>query len=138
MAKYVNKQFKEIITFIFIGGITTIINFMLLALFYEIFKINPIISNIISYLIATIISYFANAIVTFKHSIKNSKKELNNLLKYCIMKLLFLVLDTICLSILLKVKLNLYFSKLILTIIFTIGSYSISRWIVGENKNNDN
>lgn len=135
MAKFINDNTKEFLLFAVIGLLMTFLNFLLLALFVEIFSINYIISNIVSYLIAVIISYFVNAVITFKHSITNKKKEINNLIKYCFMKVLFLCLDTICLFILVqKLEMSLYISKIILTIIFTLGSYYVSKRIVTENK----
>lgn len=130
MAKYVRDKYKEFFVFAIIGGIMTLINFLLLALFVEVFRMNPLIANAVSYLIAVILSYFVNAIITFNHAIKDSKKEIKKLLEYCIMKLIFLMLDTVCLNFLLEINLNLYVSKLLLTIIFTFGSYGVSKVII--------
>ena len=135
MAKFINDNTKEFLLFAIIGLLMTFLNFLLLAMFIEIFSINYIISNILSYIIAVIISYFINVVITFKHNIIDKKKEIKNLIKYCFMKLLILCLDTICLYVLVKkLDINLYISKIILTIVFTLVSFCISKRIVTETK----
>ncbi len=136
MAKNVNKELKSFITFGIIGGVMTLINLGLLALFVEVFKMNTIPANIISYLIAVILSYFANAIVTFNHEVKKSKREWNSLISYCLMKLILLGLDTLCIYFLVeKHHFNLYICKIILTIIFTLVSYIFSKKIIKKEVN---
>ncbi len=136
MAKYVNKTQKEFIIFSLIGGVMTLLSFGLLALFVEILKWNYVLANVISYIIVVIISYFANAKLTFNHEIKDTKKEIKNIINFCIMKLIFLGLDTILLyGMVDKLKVNLYISKVILTIVLTIGSYIFSKKIINDKEN---
>lgn len=136
MAKYVNKTTKELIIFSIIGGVMTITSFLLLALFVEVLNWNYILANIISYIIVVITSYYANSLLTFNQPVKNTKNELKKLLNFCIMKLIFLGLDTILLYLLVdKLTLNLYISKIILTIVLTLGSFIMSKKIIKGNDN---
>lgn len=56
MAKCLKKDF---ILFIIVGFVMTFLNFVLLALLVEILHFNYIFSNIISYIIVVVLSYFA-------------------------------------------------------------------------------
>ena len=117
----------------------TFLNFVLLALLVEILHFNYIFSNIISYIIVVVLSYFANSFITFNHKIKDKKKEFKRIISYCIMKLIFLGIDTILLYILVDIiKINLYLGKLILTIVLTIGSFLFSKIIISGSDNNEN
>lgn len=136
MAKCLKKDF---ILFIIVGFVMTFLNFVLLAAFVEIFHFNYIFSNIISYILVVIISYFANSFITFKHKITDKKKEFKRIISYCIMKLIFLGFDTILLYLLVDIiKINLYLGKFILTIVLTIGSFLFSKIIISGSDNNEN
>ena len=136
MAKCLKKDF---ILFIIVGFVMTFLNFVLLALLVEILHFNYIFSNIISYIIVVVLSYFANSFITFNHKIKDKKKEFKRIISYCIMKLIFLGIDTILLYILVDIiKINLYLGKLILTIVLTIGSFLFSKIIISGSDNNEN
>ena len=129
MAKYViNKQF---IIFAIIGGLATILNFLLLMLFVEILNFNYILANVISYVICVIISYFVNSLFSFNHSINNIVVELKKLIQYFVMKMIILFFDSLFLYILVDlIGVNLYISKIILTLFFTLLSFFASKKII--------
>ena len=131
MAKYVNKISKEFIIFCILGGFTTIINMLLLALFTEIFNINYLISNILAYFISVVISYFLNKTIAFKKKVSNKQRELKNVILFCLMKGILLGADTLCLYLFVSIfNISLYISKIILTLVFLIVSYPLTKLIV--------
>lgn len=137
MAKII-KKYWELIKFSFVGGIMTILNIYLLSVFVEKLHINYLWGNVIAYTIVVIISYFINFFITFKQEKLTLNEQLIKLSKYLVMKLILLGLDSICLYILVdKLGVNLYLSKIILTIIFTLVSFTFSKNIIigGKNKN---
>jgi putative flippase GtrA len=139
MAKFITPKVKELIRFVFVGGVMTVINFALLAFFKEFIGMNYMIANVVSYIIAVILSYFINVIFTFKQQVTKTKEEWSKLVKYCIMKLIILGMDSACLYIMVsKIEMNIYIGKLILTVVFTFASFGISKIIVLEGKNYEN
>ncbi|MGE4706361.1 GtrA family protein [Yersinia enterocolitica] len=52
-----------------IGGINTIIHGSILVLTVEVFKLEVVLSNFVSFMFANIFSYFMNTILTFKKPI---------------------------------------------------------------------
>ena len=60
------KKIIEFVKFSFVGGIMTILNLVLFTLMVEFLKINYLVSNVLSYIIAITLSYFLNYIFTFK------------------------------------------------------------------------
>lgn len=115
----------------------TILNIYLLSIFVEKMNINYLISNIIAYIIVIILSYIINLFITFKEKKVGLIDQLIKFLKYLIMKLILLGLDSICLFVLHeKMMINLYICKIILTIIFTLVSYTFSKKIIIGSENN--
>ncbi len=125
------ERIIEFIRFSFVGGLMTILNFLLFTFFIECLKINYIISNIVSYSIAVIISYFMNSKYTFKANNVSNKEHLKKLIQFFAMKLVLLLMDTVCLYVLVDIfNLNVYISKIGLTLLFLAVSYPISKLII--------
>lgn len=125
------EKIFEFIKFSIVGGIMTLISMLLFSIFVEIFLMNYILSNIISYTISVLLSYFINSRFTFNQKQIAKKQEILAIIKFFIMKIILLLLDSICLFILVDLlKINIYLSKILLTIIFYIVSYPISKFLI--------
>ncbi len=132
------KKIIEFVKFSFVGGIMTILNLVLFTLMVEFLKINYLVSNVLSYIIAITLSYFLNYIFTFKMQNISRKEHIKRIINYFIMKLSLLALDSICLYLLVDIfNLNVYLSKIGLTITFLIISYPLSKLIIGKRANNE-
>ena len=113
----------------------TILNLVLFWFFIEICNVNYLISNIVSYCIAVILSYFLNSFITFHQINIETKKQLFNLIKFFGMKMILLCMDSICLFIMVHFfKINKYFSKIILTFVFLFISFSMTKLIIEGGK----
>ena len=103
----------------------------------EYLKINYLISNVLSYVIAITLSYFLNYIFTFKMYKITKKEHAKRIINYFIMKLSLLALDSGFLYILVDIlKFNVYLSKIGLTLLFLVISYPISKIIIGKKECN--
>ena len=139
MARILNSKFWELFKFCFVGGVMTLLNLALLALLVEKLHMNYLLGNVIAYIIVVVLSYFINFFITFKQEKLLFNEQLIKLFKYLIMKLILLGLDSICLYLLVdKLNINLYVSKIILTLIFTVLSFSFSKTIMVGEKNGNN
>lgn len=128
-----NKKFWELFRFCFVGGIMTIINLLFLAFFVEWCHFNYLVGNVIAYMIAVVLSYFINLKFTFHEKLSSWKTEFLKLFSYCSMKLVMLGIDSCCLYLLVDLgKINLYVSKMILTVVLTVLSFSVSRMIMSH------
>ena len=131
------KKHKEIINYLIVGGLTTIIS---MALFYGstwtfLDGNNPIqlqIANVLSWTGAVIFSYFANRIFVFESKEKNILKEF---LAFVSSRVLTLLLDMgtmFILSTLLQI--NYTISKIVAMVLVTVGNYVISKVFVFKKK----
>lgn len=59
------KKYREILLYLFFGGLTTIVSFSSYWLFYDAFEIKGYISNIISWVLAVLFAFFTNRIWVF-------------------------------------------------------------------------
>ncbi len=131
------KKHKEIINYLVVGGLTTLVS---MALFYgstwtfldgnDALELQ--VANVLSWTGAVIFSYFANRIIVFESKEKNILKEF---IAFISSRLLTLLLDMgtmFVLSTLLQVNYNL--SKIVAMVLVTIGNYVISKIFVFKKK----
>lgn len=121
-------DFLETIRYIFWGGITTLINILLFAVFvgtgvkYEI-------SNIVTYFIAVFISYFFNRRFVFKDT--SNVGTVWSIIKYYGVRVMSIICETFLLWIMVDViALNVYFSKIILSVLVIVGTYMLNKLLV--------
>lgn len=131
------KKHKEIINYLIVGGLTTVVS---MALFYGttwtfLDGNNPIqlqIANIISWIGAVLFAYFANRIFVFESKNPNLFKEFIAFVSSRVLTL-FLDMGTMfVLSTLLHVNYNI--SKIIAMVLVTIGNYVIGKFLVFKKK----
>ena len=118
----------ELIKYGFYGVITTVFN---LVMFYVIIKlgINYICSNVISYFLAVILSYYFNNKYVFINSGKGNNKI--KFLKFTAVRVLSIFVDSALLYVLVSnMKMNMWWSKIFLTISIIIATYIINKIFV--------
>ncbi len=124
----------EKIRYIFWGGITTGINVVLFILF-NLTGITYTVSNVVSYFIAVLISYFLNRKFVFKGAIVNS--NIRSMCNYFIVRIASITLETLALFFTVeKIRLNVYFSKICISIIVILSTYILNKVFVFKNKKN--
>ena len=131
------KKHKEIINYIVVGGLTTLVS---MAFFYGITltfldgndAVELQIANVISWIGAVFFSYVANRIFVFE---SKSPKIIKELSAFVASRLLTLFMDMgtmFVLSTLLHINYN--FSKIVAMVIVTVGNYVISKIFVFRKK----
>ena len=60
------KKHKEVLMYLFFGALTTVISIVTFSLFFEILKINELISNVISWIVAVLFAFVTNRIWVFE------------------------------------------------------------------------
>lgn len=129
-------DFKKFVKYIIISLITTIINILIYLICAEIFKLNEIISNIIAWIVSVFITFFLNKIVVF-NSKEFSKKTYIELIKFYLLRITSLLIDTIVLYICLRCfALNSVMAKIISNIGTTFNNYFISKYFIFNDRKN--
>lgn len=119
---------KELISYIFFGILTTVVNIVVYYIFGDVLGINYVISNIIAWFLSVLFAYITNRIWVFE-------SENDNILKEIILffggRLFSGVVDTLLMVLFIEVLLiGDFISKIIIQVIVVILNYVISKLIV--------
>jgi len=127
-----NAKFKRITRFSCVGGLNTLIDFVMFSLLNSLFGVNYVISQIISYSSGTLNSYIFNKFWTFNDT-KTSKKTTKEIIQFIVVNSASLGVSLIGLSILMKDNsMNPFFAKIISMILAQVVNFLGYRfWVFG-------
>jgi putative cell wall teichoic acid glycosylation protein gtcA len=125
------KKYEEIINYIVVGGVTTIISILSYYLFRNILSsntnLNVQISTVFSWIVAVTFAYFANRIFVFKSN--NSRKT--EAVKFVTSRIMSLLIEMLVMFILTSVvKINDKVAKVLVQFIIVILNYLFSKIFV--------
>lgn len=131
------KKHKEIINYIIVGGLTTVVS---MAIFYGSTgtfldgnnAVQLQIANVLSWIGSVIFAYFANRIFVFESKEKNILREFFAFVSSRVLTLLLDMGAMFVLSTLLQINYNI--SKIIAMVLVTVGNYVISKIFVFKKK----
>lgn len=110
------KLFKQIFRFIIVGGIATIIDWTIYYILFNIFEINPLITNILSFSVAVVYNCIASIKWVFTVDENKNKKQI--FIEFVILSIIGLIISEILLYIFVDtIKINEMISKVLATII---------------------
>ena len=117
-----NKLFFQIMKFIIVGGIATIIDYIIFYILYEKFGINTVISNILSFTISTIYNFIAS--VKWVFDIDKKKGVSRQFIIFITFSIIGLALNTgivyLCVDI---IKIYSLIGKIVATIIVMVFNF---------------
>ncbi len=87
-----NKLLMQIIKFIIVGGIATVIDYVIFFILHELLGINTIISNIISFTVSVIYNYIAS--VKWVFEVDESKDKKQQFIIFIVFSILGLLINT--------------------------------------------
>ncbi len=125
------KKYKEIILYLFFGGLTTVINILCYFLFYEIFGVSNIISTVISLIVSILFAFVTNKIYVFESRTATKEETLKEVFSFFFFRLLTGVLDVAIMFVavdLMKMSGTLW--KIISNILVIILNYVASKLVV--------
>ena len=137
LSKY---DLREIIAYLIVGVLTTIINLLVYYLSTKWF-LNPEkivhveIANVIAWIVAVIFAFFTNRIIVFRSKNDN---VINEGIKFCLGRVFTLLLELLLMALMVSLlKINDKIAKLVCQVIIIIGNYIISKLIVFKVKDKE-
>lgn len=122
VSEKIEKLLIQIFKFGIVGVIATIIDFIFLYIFRDLFKLSLVASNTLSFCISVIYNYFAS--LTFVFDVNKEKSKIKNFIIFIIFSVIGLVLnDFIVVVVTNKLKIHYLISKVIATIIVMIFNF---------------
>jgi len=128
---------REIIAYLIVGVLTTVINLLIYYLCTELFldsnKIIQVeIANVIAWIVAVIFAYYANRVVVFRSKNDN---VINEGVKFFLGRIFTLLLEILLMALMVSIlRINDKVAKLVCQVVIIIGNYIISKLIVFKNK----
>lgn len=131
------KKYKEVIRYLVIGILTTVINYIVFAILVNNVKIEMHTSNIIAWIVSVIFAYFTNKLFVFE----SKSFKLNTLIKeitsFTISRIFSLLLEETILYIFVNLlNMNKLVIKLIANILVIILNYILSKFIIFKKSKN--
>lgn len=125
------KKYEEIINYIVVGGITTVISILSYFLIRTILKsdtsLNVQISTVFSWIVAVTFAYFANRIFVFK---SNNSKKIESV-KFITSRIMSLLIEMLVMLILTAfLKINDKIAKILVQFIIVVLNYLFSKIFV--------
>lgn len=122
------KKYEEIINYLIVGGMTTLVSIGVYALCTKCFHVNYMIANVISWVISVLFAYITNRIFVFKSKSENIILEVYQFFKYRIFS--FLIEIFLMYVFVELISIDDMISKVIVQIIVIILNYVFSKLFV--------
>lgn len=125
------KKYKEILLYLFFGGLTALVSIGSYAYCDVILGMNPLIANIISWILAVTFAYITNKIWVFQVEIHGKKELLQQIFSFYTGRLLTLgIEEAILLVFITKLGFNSLVVKVVAQVVVVLSNYVISKCFV--------
>lgn len=129
------KKYKEILLYLFFGGLTSVVSIGSYAYFDVVMGMNPLIANIISWILAVTFAYITNKIWVFQVEIHGKKALLQQMFSFYTGRLLTLgIEEAILLIFITKLGFNSIAVKVVAQVVVIVSNYIISKCFVFREK----
>ena len=129
------KKYKEILLYLFFGGLTSVVSIVSYAYCDVIMGMNPLIANVISWILAVTFAYITNKIWVFQVEIHGKKELLQQMVSFYTGRLLTLGIEEVILFIFItKCGFNSLVVKIVAQVVVVVSNYIISKCFVFRDK----
>ena len=125
------KKYEEVIKYLIIGVLTTVINYIVFALLVNVTKIDMHVSNIIAWIVSVIFAYFTNKLYVFESKTFQLDIIRKEILTFGAARIFSLLLEEVILYVFVnRLGMEKLIIKLIANIIVIIVNYVLSKFII--------
>ena len=132
----VYNKYKEILLYIFFGGLTTVISIASYWMFNQAIGINELIANVLSWILSVLFAFVTNLIWVFQVSIISIRDFLKQILSFYEGRLLTLALEEVFLFLFITILgFPSMITKIFAQVVVMVGNYVISKcWVFKKEK----
>ena len=132
--KLIEKHWS-LLSYLFFGGLTTAVNFLVYFPFYNWLACSAMVSNVIAWLFAVVFAYMTNKPFVFKSRDWSKETVIPELVKFVGCRVGSGVLETVIIWLTVDVLFwNGNLMKVIISIFVVLINYAGSKWLVFNNK----
>lgn len=134
--KNIYFKYKEIINYIFFGGLAFLVNFVSYFIFARLIGIEEVASSAISWVLAVLFAYITNKLFVFESKQETKKDTIKEMISFFLARILSGILcDIGTFALMVKVfGINDIFSKVVTQIMVVIMNYVLSKLVVFRKK----
>ncbi|GMA07740.1 GtrA family protein [Tetragenococcus halophilus] len=131
-----DKRLQEIITYLFFGVMTTVVNFVTFFLARNLFVWNLVISNTFSWVLSVLFAFATNKKWVFKSKTTSSRHFFSELSKFFFYRIVSFGIDMGCMLLFVDaIDMKEFWAKLITQIIIVVANYVFSKFFIFTQKN---
>ncbi len=135
--KEILKKNREVVAYLFVGGMTTMINFIIYYVCAHLAEFNVLVSTIIAWICSVLFAYIANKVWVFESKQNNIKEVFKEFCSFVAARLLTGGLDFVNMFIFVTwLGFNDIAIKILSNIVVIILNYIISKLFVFKKKSN--
>ena len=125
------KKYKEVLLYLFFGGLTMIVSIASYAISNLTFGINALVANIFSWILAVLFAFYTNRIWVFQAPTSSVSDFLRQMLSFCSGRIVTLIIEEVILFIFITcLHYNSMVVKIIAQVVVVILNYVISKlWV---------
>lgn len=129
------KKYKEVLLYLFFGGLTTVISIGSYAFFDVSMHMDPMVANIFSWILAVLFAYVTNRIWVFDSNAEDMKGIIQEMFSFFGGRVATLLMEEVILYVGIKLlSMNSIGVKVAAQILVLIGNYLISKLFVFKGK----
>ena len=132
------KKHKEVLLYIFFGGLSFVLNIVCFVLFERMFGMGELVANVLAWIITVLFVFFTNRIWVFDGKVETKKDFAKQMIDFYIGRIATLILEELILFIFItKAGFNSLIVKIIAQITVIVTNYIISKLWVFKKKKTD-
>ncbi|MEJ8737704.1 GtrA family protein [Erysipelotrichaceae bacterium HCN-30851] len=121
------KNIVELITYIIVGGLTTLVNFVVYFACTSA-SLHYLVANVISWVVAVLFAYFANRKYVFKSETNSQKTEF---IQFVSLRAVTLIVESILLFVFVQLLfMNENIAKIVVSVVTVIGNYVFCKFLI--------
>ncbi len=129
------KKNKQLVSYLFFGVCTTLINTVSYGVLYEVLDISNVISTVIAWLVAVIFAFVTNKLWVFESRSTAGKDVLPELISFFGCRLATGVLDVVIMFVAVDMmQQNSVIWKLISNVLVIVINYVAGKWVIFKEK----
>lgn len=135
--KMINKfATKEVLNYLIFGVLTTLVNYVVYFLLYNVLNINYLVANTVAWIAAVVFAYFTNKKFVFNDTDESDSENVRKFLTFTAGRLLTFFIETAWLFVTVDLfGMNANISKILVAVIVVIANYFISKiFVFGDGK----
>lgn len=131
MIRKIYEQYREVISYLFFGGLTFIVSMVSYAVFLKLLHDNALIANVFSWIFAVLFAYITNRIWVFQSENHGLPMIIKEMVSFFGGRIVTLIMEEVVLWIGISLfGMNAIAIKVIAQVLVVIGNYFISKFFV--------